>query len=397
MAKDWMSKLVKFDGAVKDRKDVHLDVLDTSSPSLNFLFGNGWGLPKGFSMIVYGPPKSGKSVIGFDMAGRIHKNRPNDWVLRFDTEYRDHGQLGVKQAAAYGIDLNRYMAFETNHPEEIYNQCDTKLRAMLADGFPLGVLILDSTNGVKGIRSLTNEKGAINNAIQMGDVARTNKEGLKVVLDLQRKYNFGVYMTSHVAVELDQAEQMRGNKFKMGASVGVQHHAEYFVFVEAVRGKAGITNAQGAQLVDTERGDMSGRNFDQLGHKVRVVMKDSSMGPKGRTGMFTYADNLGIINQHEEVYLLGVNRGIIVHPKTAEGKENVRMNEIRGYPQPPILGKDAFIDWLSKSPEAQEFVIKELKRQDLDGSAKGFDALDEVNAYHAEDMADEDQTEEVTE
>jgi hypothetical protein len=366
--KNWMEKLSKLPGAVNERRDVHATVLQTRSPSLNFLYGNSWGLPKGFSTILYGPPKSGKTVIGYEHVGQLHRDYPNDFAIKFNTEFREEGQLTPKMMAAYGIDENRYKGIDSNHPEEIYNTFENEIDAWCKEGLPLGLVLIDSMNGVQGRRALADEKGVMTQHI--GDVALTNKEGLKRVLAVQRRHRFGLIMSCHVAIEMDPQEQMRGNKFKMGAGIGVQHHAEYFVYVEPVKGQTGITQAVGeTKLVDDSiKSDLQGKKGEITAHRVRVVMKDSSMGPKGRTGEFTFSDDDGIINTHEEVFLLGKNRNVIL-------ADSGHYYTIPGHPTPKIKGAENFCNFLKSDQVAQNFVLKELRKQDVTGAAKVADAV----------------------
>lgn len=368
--KKWMDKLAKLPGAVNNRRDVHATVLQCRSPSLNFLYGNGWGLPKGYSTILYGPPKAGKSVIGYEYAAQIQRDYPEDVILKFNTEFREEGQLTPRMMAAYGIDEERYKGFDSNHPKEIYETIANEVDAWCTDGMKVGAIIIDSMNGIQGRRSLANEDGMM--AQQIGDVSQTNKEGLKRVLQVQRRHKFGLFMTCHVAIEMDAQEQARGNKFKMGAGIGVQHHAEYFMYVEPVRGLAGIKDEYGVEMRNEEMGDLSSQNKGEiLAHRVRVVMKDSSMGPKGRTAEFTFADDQGIINTSEEVVRLGQARGIIT-------KDAAHYYAIPGYPTPKIHGEKQLYPFVKDDKAAQDFILKELRRQDLSGAAKRLDAADEA-------------------
>lgn len=366
--KNWMEKLSKLPGAVVERRNVHATVLQTRSPSLNFIYGNSWGLPKGFSTILYGPPKSGKSVIGYEHVGQLHRDYPQDIAMKFNTEFREEGQLTPEMMLAYGIDEKRYMGFDSNHPEEIYSTIENEVDAWCKEGMPLGLMLIDSMNGVQGRRALADEKGIMTQ--QIGDVALTNKEGLKRVLAVQRRHRFGLIMSCHVAIEMDHQEQMRGNKFKMGAGIGVQHHAEYFVYVEPVKGLTGITAQVGeAKLVDeTVKSDPQGKKGEITAHRVRVVMKDSSMGPKGRTGEFTFSDDHGIINTHEEVFLLGKNRNVIQ-------SDGAHFYTVTGLMTPKIKGAENFCNYLKDNKEAQEFILKELRKQDITGASKVADAV----------------------
>lgn len=365
MAKDWMAKLSTLDGAINDERDVHSTVIQTRSPSLNFLFGNGWGLPLGHSLVIYGPPKAGKSVVTYEMAGGVHRDYEDGIVVKFNTEYRERGQLTPSMMSAYGIDKRRYKGIESNHPAEIYDAIETKIDAWCKDGMPIKLVIIDSMNGIQGRRSIDAEGGIMKQ--QIGDVALTNKEGLKRVLAVQRRHNFAIVMTSHVAIEMDPTEQMRGNKFKMGASIGVQHHAEYFMFIEPNKNKDAKSDLLGQELVNAGLTDFQNK-AERLAHKIKVVMKDSSMGPKGRAGQFTFDYQDGVVNQWEEAYILGRNRGIIQKPSQA-------VWEVPGHPA--IKGEENFIKWLRDDGKAQGQILNELKRQDLAGLQRVFDAWDE--------------------
>jgi hypothetical protein len=150
---------------------------------------------------------------------------------------------------------------------------------------------------------------------------------------------------------------MRGNKVKAGISYGLQHHAEYFLFIEPNKTKAGRTDLSGGEFIDESLGDINDRG-ERTAHKIRVVMKDSSMGPKGRMGEFTLDYNKGIINTHEEVFLLGVNRGVIEKPNQLSYKFGDRSWK----------GQAAILEALKTDKELYGAVLRELKRRDREKS-----------------------------
>ncbi len=114
MAKvDFMQKLLSFKGAIKEKRNVHANVLETPSPSLNYIFGKGWGLPIGFTMMLMGPPRGGKTVICNAMIGQLLKNDPTAFAAKFDTERREEGQMTPLQEKAWGIDNDRYVVYQT--------------------------------------------------------------------------------------------------------------------------------------------------------------------------------------------------------------------------------------------------------------------------------------------
>jgi hypothetical protein len=81
------------------------------------------------------------------------------------------------------------------------------------------------------------------------------------------------------------------------------------------------------------------------------------MGPKGRVGEFTFDFNRGVVSQYEEVFQLGVNRGIVSKP-------NQLMFEFGGE---QWKGKEAFLEALRDNHELCEAIVAEVQRRDLAG------------------------------
>lgn len=353
MASKWMAKLAKIEGAVTERRDPHSFVIHSQSPSVDFTFGNGWGLPLGYSLVLYGPPKGGKSLLCNSMIGQLHKDDPEAIAIKFNTEMREEGQLGPEEMAMWGIDPDRYMGYNTNTPDGVFDSIEHQIAALCQDGAPIKLVIIDSINAIQGRRAMNNDS-VMNQTI--GDLALTLQEGCKRILAVQRKYKLAVIFVAQVRAEMDQTEQMRNGKYRMAASFALQHHAEYFMYVEPNRTKAGRTSLDGSEFKDESLGDIND-NAEKIGHKIRVAMKDSSMGPKGRMGEFTLDYKRGFINLHEEVFLLGTNRGVIQKPNqltyTFNG-ENWK-------------GQQAMLDALRTRPELQQAVLEELKRRDRQG------------------------------
>jgi len=152
MANKWMQKLQKMDGAIE--KDYNPfareNILRSPSPSLNWIFGKGAGIPFGYSAIFYGPPKSGKSLSSYLMASQLHKDDPEALVVRFDTEMRADAQLDPM----WGIDQDRFMAYNVNDPTQIYDRIANEFADMLEQGAPIKMIIIDSLQGMKGVKRM---------------------------------------------------------------------------------------------------------------------------------------------------------------------------------------------------------------------------------------------------
>lgn len=347
-----MEKLMKLSG-VATPKDIHTDVIRSPSPSLNFTFGNGHGLPVGSTMTLYGPPKGGKSVVSNAMIGQLHKDDPDAWAVKFNTEFREAGQLTNEHMTMWGIDPERYICFETNRPDEIFDRIEKELAALVQDGMKLKLVVIDSLTEIQGRRSMNADTIMTQ---QIGDNALTYQEGLKRILPIQRRLGFAVILTSHVRAQMDVVEQMRGNKLRPATSFGAQHHSEYSLYVEPNRSKEGKSDLLGNLFENDQVEDLSGK-AEKMGHKIRVKMTDSSFGPKERVGEFTLDYRKGIINIHEEVFRLGVGWNVIVKPN----------NVTYGFGGKEYRGKPAMLEALRIDEKLQEEVLTELRRRDRAG------------------------------
>lgn len=353
-----LSRLLKLDGAIQadNRKNIHSEVISTRSPAFNFIFGNGQGLPKGYSLLLYGPPRGGKSILLNEMIGWLHQSDPEAVAIKFNTEFREKAQLDDDLMKMYGIDPDRLISYEVNAPNQIFDRIEKEIAAEIQDGLKVGLIGIDSINGVQGRRSLNAESVDVQ---QIGDHALTIQTGLQRILPCQRKGNYGLVLTSHIRAEMDMAKQMRGQKVRPAVSYGLQHHCEYYVYVEPLLSKEGKTDLLGAKFVDESVTDFRD-NGEITGHKVVAKMMDSSMGPKGRVGMFTFDYKKGIINQHEEVFTLGVNRGVIDKPN----------NLSYAFGSEKWTGKPAMLEALKSNPQLCDAILHKLNAMDLAGQIK---------------------------
>jgi RecA/RadA recombinase len=361
--KKFMEKLLKLEGAVTESRNPHLNVIDSPSPSLNFTFGNGQGLPRGYSMLLYGPPRGGKSIICNAMAGRLHTINPEAWVVKFNTEFREGGQSDDSQKRIYGVDPDRYIGYEVNQPDHIFDRIEKDLAAMVQDGMDLGLVIIDSLNGVQGRRGMNADSIMTQ---QIGDNALTIQEGLKRILPVQRKCNFALIVTSHIRAQMDTktggssiVHTSHTTAIRPAVSYGTQHHCEYYMYVAPATGEGSKADLSGKSFEDDSVEDLKG-NAEKTGHKIRVKVTDNSIGPKGRVGEFTLDYHRGIINTHEEVFFLGVARGIIEKPN----------NVMYAFNGVEWKGKEAMANAIRDDRALYDAILQELKRRDMAGFYK---------------------------
>lgn len=361
MANKFMQKLMKMEGAVTEKKDVFNTTLKTGSPSSNFIYGKGYGLPFGYTAVLYGPTKGGKSVMSHMMIGWLHQNDPDALAIKFDTEYRADGQLLTPEALAlYGIDEERLGVVQTNSPSAVFDQIEKQVAANCEAGAKLKLIIIDSINGVQGRREMVSESVEKQT---IGDWAQTVQIGLKKILPVIRKYNIALVLICQIRAEMDQTEIMRGNKFKMGASFGLQHMAEYFMAVEPNRTVGGRKDIHGNEFVNTGVVDLAGKG-EQTAMKIKVKMKDSNMGPKGRSAEFTFDFNKGLVNEYEEIIRLARGYGLV----------SFRQGAGYSFGEHTWKAEAAMIAAIRDDVSIQSAILAELHAADARGDFSAIDA-----------------------
>lgn len=311
MSKKLIDKLRKLDGAIVNDRDPMIDVLKTPSPSVNWAFGTrGYGLPFGYSMMLFGPPKGGKSIICNSLIGQLHQDDEEAVSVTFNTEMRGELQQDGHAGEAFGIDPSRHVTYDVNEPAMIFDRIEKDINALCQDGLKVKLIVIDSLKGIAGRRFL-NAKSV--DQQQIGDQAATIQDGLLRILPIIRRNRIALVMTTHVRAELDQLEQMRGNTIKMASAYAAKHMAEFFCYVEPNRSAKGKTSLAGETFLDEETKDFMDKALKR-GHKIRFKCVGNSIGPAERTAEFTLDYQKGIINQYEEVFMLGKNLGIIEKP-----------------------------------------------------------------------------------
>lgn len=306
MSNKWMKTLQSMDGAVDKEYDPFAkgNVLQSKSPSLNWIFGKGAGIPFGYSAVLFGPPKSGKSLVSNLFAGALHQADKNAMVIKFNTEMREEGQM----ADYWGVDQDRYIAYNVNQPELIFDRIVREIAPMVEDGMPLKLIVIDSLQGIQGIResqaeSITNQ--------QIGDSALTIQKGLKAILPIIRKHKIALICTSHIRANLDAG--MYGPKEKMAGAWAQKHFFEYFVEIKRDNSAESKADVLGNKFEDDGAKDFRG-NKEVTGHKIYAKMSESSVGVAGRSGEFTLSYKEGLVNTYEEVFEMAKNLGLVERP-----------------------------------------------------------------------------------
>lgn len=321
-----MDRLRKLDGAVIiGAYDPLKHCVRSPMPSVNWAFGiPGGGIPYGFSMLIWGPPKGGKSYVANTFVAQLHADDPEAIAINFNTELRGQVQCNEEQLKKQNIDPERYQVYDVNAPELIFDRIEHDIPALCEEGLKVKLVIIDSLTHIQGRRSMN---ATTVSQQQIGDHAQTISVGLKRILPVLRKYGITLIATDHQRAEMDQHEIMRGNTTKMASSWAAKHVFEFFCYVEPNKTKTGKTDLLGNEFTDEEMTDFM-KKSQKTGHKMRFKVQESSFGKgSGRTAEFTMDYDAGVINQYEEVFVLGLGHGVIEKPNNVTykiGEESYR-------------------------------------------------------------------------
>lgn len=304
MANKWMKQLQSYDDAVDLDKDSFAadNCLYTPSPYMNWIFANkAHGVPKNASILFFSEPKAGKSLSIYAMIMEMQKRDPEGIAIYFNTELRGALQKDVFE----GLDKERLVIYDTNDPVEIFDRVEGDIKAMVQDGMPLRMIAIDSLTNIQGIKR-GNADSVANHL--MGDQALTLQNGLGKLVPFCKRNSILLIGTSQMRANLDAGSY--GPKEKMAAQWATKHAFEYFISLKKAGAAEDKQDIEGKTFEEDDMKDARGNKLVN-GHKVFVKMEASSIGQSGRAGVFTLSYDQGIINQHEEIFWLGKNTGVI--------------------------------------------------------------------------------------
>lgn len=302
----WMKMLNKMDGAVDRDYNPYLpeNTIQTVSPSLNWIFSKSAGLPFMEFMLLWGPPKAGKSVVSDSFVSGLHAMNPDYMAIKFDTEMRESGH----KEPFWNIDENRYSVFNVNEPQFIFDRLKKDIFPMVEQGMPLKLVIIDSLQGIQGVKA-GNADSVTDH--QMGDHAMTIQKGLMAIMPFLRRNKIALISTAHVRGNLDAGQY--GPKEKMAGGWHQKHSYEYFVKVTRDNSADGKKSVSGEAFEDENVKDFKGKK-ERTAHKIYVQMTESSRGVAGRTGQFTFNYNKGIVHIEDEIFELVKNLNLVERP-----------------------------------------------------------------------------------
>lgn len=342
----WFKALMELDGAVDKTLDPYREenIIRTKSPSLNWIFANpGQGAPRNSSMVFYGKNKSGKSLISSLFVQETLERDPEAICISFNTESRGALQTG----SLFGIDPNRYITYDGNNPVDIFDRVEKEIFPMIDEGMPLKILIIDSIQGIRGIKSLNAD--SVGDHL-IGDEALTIKNGFKRIAAGLKSRNVHFCCTSHMSANI--GAMGHAPKDKPALSWFAKHLFEYFIEVSRNGGAEGKVDILGNKF-EGDTKDAKDKK-EVTGHRIFVKMAENSLGTSGRSGELTIDYKKGLINIEDEIVELAINTKTVERP-------NNRTYIVDGQ---EFSSKEKFVLGVRDSKELQDILLKKIATKD---------------------------------
>lgn len=318
IAKPWLSMFMKDEKNIQGSMVKGPERIYTPSPSLN------WSLPmkRGYSICLYGPEGSGKSLISMIAIGAIHQSDPDAWAVLITTEMR---APTPERLRTLGVDPARLLIRQANTLHDVFDwisSMDDKftnsdgskggpgLSYAIDMGMPVVALVIDSIKGISGPREMAAD--TVEKEI-MGDLSKFLNPALRSMLPVIRKGD-GIYtfLVQQVNINMDADEvKYQNKKYIIPSGQSLKHFCEQMALIEKVTSK------------DSKVFDESMKSIRdlpvQMGHTIRVRTEKDNLGKPNREAQFRLHYDRGIIDVGLEVATLAAGLGIIYHPLNDKG------------------------------------------------------------------------------
>lgn len=342
----WLKQLRSYDDTVDYEYDSFSaeNCLYTPSPFFNWIFANkSHGIPKNSAILFFSEQKAGKSLCCYAMILEMQRRDPTGIAIFFNTELRGQLQHGIFPE----IDKERMIIYDTKDPVEIFDRIENDIKPLVQDGMPLRMIVIDSLTNIQGVKR--KDAASVEDHLR-GDHALTLQAGFDKLMPFCKNNKILLVGTSQMRANQDGGPY--GPKDRMAEGWITKHSFEYFVSVKRANAADDKKDLSGKTFEDTSGKDARDENL-LTGHKIYVKCEGSSIGPQGRAGVFTMDYKRGIINQHEEVFFLGKNTGVI----KCEGRTYT-------FGDHRAIGQEAFANLIKGDPTLHTAILEEVRKLD---------------------------------
>jgi RecA/RadA recombinase len=302
---------------------------------------------------------SGKSLITMLGAAAVHRDDPDAFVVLNSSEMRSPSP---EKIAALGVDPARLIVRKYNTIHDIFDWIaspDEKFKLstgesvpgllfMLKEGVPVKGLITDSIKAIRGPREIGSESAEKD---IMGDLSKFLNPALRLILPVIRDYKMLNQFVQQVNMNMSPDEvKYQNKKYVLPSGMSLRHFCETMALVERVERKD-------AKLFDETKSGVRDSAILQIGHTVRVKIEKANLDTPFREAEFHINYNKGVVDLGFEVAQLGMNMGVIIHPKNDKGSDIVNQWMFK---DKKWIGFEKCVAELEENPELRRQVMSEI-------------------------------------
>jgi RecA/RadA recombinase len=238
-------------------------------------------------------------MIAMMAIAELHKTYSDAWAIWYDAEMSFDKDYALK----LGVDIKRLWIIPTNKPSEIFDHFAEDVNAMIQEGFPCKMLVIDSIKMIQGPKEagLESIEGNV-----IGDLSMLLGKAFRKIIPIIRKEKVLTILVQQVSEEMDQIKRMQHIKWHVPCGQALKHASDIMLFCERVDSKA-------SKIYDETHKNIQSMSI-QIGHTVRCKIDKSRVGMPHLTAEFRIQYGVGIVDRALEVATLAMELGIITKP-----------------------------------------------------------------------------------
>ncbi len=358
--KNWMSLFLRDEKNLQAALVKPKQKILTASPSLN------WAMPiyRGYTLCLYGPEGSGKSLISMIALGALMKDDPDACAVLISTEMRAPTPDRLRQL---GVDPDRLLIRQANTLQDVFdwiisnddnfeNTDGTKgspgLSYAIENGFNCKALIIDSIKGIQGPKEQGME--SVSKEI-MGDISKALNPALRAILPLIRKHELMTILVQQVNMNMNPDEvRYQNRKWIIPSGQALKHFCETMALIERVESKDSKIFDESMQSI---------RELPvQIGHTIRVRTEKANLDSPFREAELRINYKEGVVDTGLEVVTLAANLGLIKHPLNPETGKEIAAQWVFGNRK--WIGFNKVVEECDGNPELQREIMRAVESLD---------------------------------
>ena len=299
-------------------------IAPTGDPALDWSLGGGWA--KNRLNLIYGPSKSGKSLIAMKGAVDQQKEKGGDIVI-FDSEYYFDDPAAVQRLADIGADLDKVHIISSNQLGTLFGNIADLEVDLKEKNIDIAAIIIDSLGGIQ-VGNAENKilKGETDEA---GDAGRGNAKYLNPVLGFVLRLCAENKVTGFVVQHCIVNQEQYGQKYLLTGGERLKFLSNTIIFVEGSTAKDSVLVGD-EMRVDKDIKIEQAKELAMTGKKILArCEKTRNTTENKKVEFFLNLKEAKFARPEESLFNLAKRLGVVYHPQKDNGGESIAYWEFR--------------------------------------------------------------------